>query len=93
LSKCQNTQEELFEFIDRRRIQGRIFTGLLNTLKDSAIRLLELKSARRALYSPSEGERKKGRVSLEVEATGKLRMDNTLCTQRFCKKHRSQRIL
>jgi hypothetical protein len=37
----------------------RIFTGLLNTLKDSARGCLSRRIARRASNSPSEGEGKK----------------------------------
>jgi hypothetical protein len=49
-------ERELFEFWSEGRVQGRIFTGLLNTQKRLSKRLPEQQRARKAFHSPSEGE-------------------------------------
>jgi hypothetical protein len=49
-------RRELFEFWFEGRVHWRIFTGLLNTQKTQQRGCLSKQIARKAFYSPSEGE-------------------------------------
>ena len=86
-------RRELFEFCNLKNNPLRDLHKVVEYPERLIKRLLEWRIARRESKFSIWGRKEKRRVSLEVEAIGKLRRDSTYMCMKTLQRHRSPRIL